>query len=109
MKPGIRPQQKGQQLLGFVRTEGHQAQLRIISLLAPLGAILGPVVHQHQDLGRSDAFNERIQKPLRLTVDLMQIFNYEQHRLVETLSQQQLLERFKRPLPANLRIHLLQR
>jgi len=39
----------------------------------------------------------------------VQIFKDEDERLVETLAQEQLLERFKRPSPADLRVHLLER
>ena len=52
---------------------------------------------------------QHVEKPLRLTVDPVQVFKDQDQRLVETLAQEQLLERLKRPPPPNLRVHLLQR
>ena len=50
-----------------------------------------------------------VEKPLRLAIDPVQVFKDQDQRLVETLAQEQLLERLKRPPPPNLRVHLLQR
>ena len=52
---------------------------------------------------------QRIEKPLRLAVDPVQVLKDENERLIETLAQEELLERLKRPPPPNLRVHLLQR
>ena len=46
---------------------------------------------------------------MRLTVNPMQVFKDEDQRLIETLAQEELLERLKRAPAANLRVHLLQR
>ena len=46
---------------------------------------------------------------MRLTVDPVQILKDQDQRLIETLAQEEFLERLKRPPAANLRVHLLQR
>src|SRR5215470_6907367 len=71
--------------------------------------ILGAVGHQEKNSRRGDSLTERVQKPLRLTIDPVQVFKDQAQRLIQALAQEQLLERVKRPLSANLRIHLLQR
>ena len=72
-------------------------------------AILGAIVHQQQDLAPGHTLTQRVEKPLRLTINPMQVFKDENQRLIETLAQEQLLERLKRPSAPNLRVHLLQR
>ena len=63
---------------------------------------------QEQKLGTGHTLTQGVEKPLGLTVDPVQIFKDEDQGLVETLSQEELLERLKRPSTANLRVHLLQ-
>ena len=70
-------------------------------------AILGPIVDQEQQLGTGHTLTQDIEKSLRLAVDPVQVFKDEDQRLVETLPQEELLERLKRPPPPNLRVHLL--
>ena len=72
-------------------------------------AILRAIVHQQQNLGAGHTLTQHIEKPLRLAVDPVQVFKDQDQRLIETLAQEQLLERLKRPPPPNLRVHLLQR
>ena len=72
-------------------------------------AILGAVVGEEQQLGAGHTLTEHVQKALRLPINPVQVFKDQDQRLVETLAQEQLLERLKRPPPANLRVHLLQR
>ena len=61
------------------------------------------------ELGAGHTLTQHIQKALRLTVNPVQVFKDQDQRLVETLAQEQLLERLERPSPPNLRVHLLQR
>ena len=87
----------------------RKPQLRVIRLLPPLMAILGTIVHQQQDLGRGHALTEHVRKPLRLAIDPVQVLKDQDQRLIETLPQEELLERLKGPSAPNLRVHLLQR
>ena len=50
---------------------------------------------------------QHIEKALRFAVNPVQVLKDENQRLVETLAEEQLLERLKRPSPPNLRVHLL--
>ena len=60
-------------------------------------AILGAVVGQAAASCAGHTLTQDIQKPLRLPVDPVQVFKDEDQRLVETLSEEQLLERLERP------------
>lgn len=69
-------------------------------------AIFGAVIHQQEDFSRSDPFTEGIDKPLGLTINPVQVFKDKNEGLVETLAQEHLLERLKRPPAPDLRVHL---
>jgi hypothetical protein len=69
--------------------------------------IFGAIVHQQEDFSRGDPFTESVEKPLRLTVDPVQVLKDEDEWLVETLAQKQFLESVKRAPTANLGVHLL--
>ena len=86
---------------------GRQPQLRVIRLLPPLVAVLGAVVHEQQDLGGGDTLAEDVEKPLRLAVNPMEVLKDQDQRLVETLAEEQSLERLEGAAAANLRVHLL--
>ena len=102
-------QQHVKEFLRFVFAKRRQAQLGVVGLLSPLVPILGAIVHQQQNLRTGHTLTQRIEKSLRLGVDPVQVFKDEDERLVETLAQEELLERLERPPPPNLRVHLLQR
>ena len=102
-------QQKGQEILPLPLCQWREPELGVIRLLPPLLAIFRPIVHQQQNPGTGHTLTQGIEKSLRLTVDPMQVFKDQDQRLIETLTQEQPLERLERPPPANLRVHLLQR
>src|SRR5205823_6124005 len=85
-----------------------QSQLRVIGLLAPLGAILRTVVGQQQNAGTGDTLTQGIEEALGLSVDPVQVFKDEDKGLVETLAEEELLECLKGPSSPNLRVHLLE-
>ena len=99
-------QQKRREFLRLGWANGRESQLRVIGLLAPLVAVLRTIVGQEQHLA-GHTLAQRLEKSLGLAVDPMQIFKDENQRLVETLAQEELLERLERALPSNLRVHLL--
>ena len=70
-------------------------------------AILGAVVGQQQKLGAGHTLTQHVEKALRLAINPVQVFKDQNQRLVETLAQEQLLERLERPSAPNLRVHLL--
>ena len=69
--------------------------------------ILWPVVDKQQKSCTGHALTQGVQQSLRLAIDPVQVFKDEDQRLVETLPQEELLERVKRPSAPNLRVHLL--
>ena len=54
--------------------------------------IFRAVVDQQQDVSTSHALTQYIQKPLRLTVDPVQVFKDQDQGLVETLTQEEFLD-----------------
>ena len=49
-------------------------------------AVLGTIIDQQQDTGRGKTFAQKREKRLRLIVQLVQIFEDEEQRLIETLA-----------------------
>jgi len=71
--------------------------------------IFGPIIRQQQHLGAGHTLTEHIQESLRLPINPVQVFKDENEGSIETLPQEQFLQRLKRPSAPNLRVHLLQR
>ena len=92
---------------GFFFAQGGEPQLGVVGLTAPLLPILRTIIRQQEDTGTSHTLTQGIEKPLRLTVDPVQVFKEQDQGLIETLAQKELLDSIKRPSAPNLRVHLL--
>ena len=69
--------------------------------------VLGPIVHQEQQAGGSQAFHQAIQQRLGLAVDPVQVLEDHQQRLHLTLPQQQTLDGVECELAALGRVEVL--
>ncbi len=71
--------------------------------------ILGPIVHQQQNIRGADRIGEEIEKFLRLVIDPVQVFEDHHQRLIERFAQQQPFDGFEGTALLDLRIHLQER
>src|SRR5262249_10819239 len=101
---GVGPQQKGEQFFGLRSAQRRKSELSVIGLTAPLMAVLGPVIHQHQEAGTGHTLTEQIEKALRLGIDPVQVLENENERLIETFPQEEAFERLERAPPPDLRV-----
>ena len=99
-------EQRGKHLDRAFLAQRVEPQLRVIGLVTPLMAVLGPIVHQQQDARRADAVGQQVQECLRLAIDPVQVFEDHYQRLVDTLAQQDALDRLQRASLAGLRLDL---
>ena len=99
-------EQRRQHLVGAFLAQRVEPQLRVVGLVAPLMAVLGPIVHQQQDARGADAVGEQVQECLRLAIDPVQVLEDHDQRLVEALAQQDALDRLERASLAGLRLDL---
>jgi hypothetical protein len=49
-------------------------------------AILGTIVHQHQDARIGDAAGQKIEQRLRLDIDPVQVLKNNHHRLIQAFA-----------------------
>src|ERR1700730_17817690 len=103
---GAIAQQRSQQLPAALLAERIEPQLSIVSLVPPFVAILGPVGDQQQDTGGGQHVHQQVQQSLSSRIDPVQILEDNDQWLVETLAQQQPLDRLQCPSLPDLRIHL---
>src|SRR5437016_1721279 len=108
MRPYGVAQQRGEKLFRFLRAQGSQPQLGVVGLTAPLGAILGAVVHQQEEAGTGYTLTQGVEKTLRLGVDPVQVFKDEDEGLVETLAQEEAFQGLKDASAPNLGVHVLE-
>ena len=102
-------EQRGEQLLDALTRQRIEAQLRIVSAVAPLVAILGAVVDQQQNARIGERVGEQVQPGLGFAVNPMEVFEHDDQRLVEALAQHDSFERFLRAPPPRLHVHLRKR
>ena len=67
-------EQPAQHLVCAFLAQRVEPQLRIVGLVAPLMAVLGPIVDQLQDARGADAVSEQLQECLRLVIDPVKVF-----------------------------------
>ena len=85
-----------QGLQDFVGTGGRQRvkpQLRVVGLAAPAVLVLRAVVDQEQQARRGQAFHQAVEQGLRLGINPVQVFEYQQQGLHLALPQQEPFER----------------
>jgi hypothetical protein len=102
IEAGVGPEQGVEELLRVIVRQGVQPELRVVRATAPGVLILRPVVHEEQQPGGRQAFDEPIEQRLGLGVDPVEVFEDDQQRLHLALPQQELLQRVQGP-PAALR------
>ena len=98
IEAGVGPEQRAEELLGGLRRQGVQPELRVVRPAAPLVLILRPVVHEEQEPRRRQALDEPVEQRLGLGVDPVEVLEDHQERLDLALPEQELLERVERSL-----------
>jgi hypothetical protein len=96
--PGIVAEERIQQLAGALGRERVQPQLAVGRLAAPGVLVLGPVVHEQQQGGRSEALDEAVEQRLRLAVDPVEVLEDHEERLLARFPKQQALDGVERAL-----------
>ena len=89
LEAGVGPEQRAEELLGGLRREGVQPELRVVGPAAPGVLILRPVVHEQQQPGGRQALDEPIEQRLGLGVDPVEVLEDDQQRLHLALPQQE--------------------
>ena len=99
-QPGVRAEQRRQQLRRALGGQAVEPELGVGRLAAPAVLVLGAVVDQEQEAGGPEALHEAVQQGLGLAVDPVQVLEDHQQRLHLALPQQQALDRVERALAA---------
>ena len=79
----------------------------VVRLLPPLMPVLRPVIGAQEKPGTGHTLAEGVKEALRLAINPVQVFKDQHQRLVQTLPQEQLLQRLEGSFPPDLRVHLL--
>ena len=106
LQRGLVTQQRRQQRVGPVPGQRLDANAGAVTLVAPLGLVLGPVGRQHEHRQTRNVVDQAIQQRLAFGVEGMQVLEHHQQRLCLRLAQQQLLERVEGEFSALGRIGL---
>src|SRR5581483_6978462 len=96
-----------EQFRDFCLAERGQVERGVIAPLLPLGVVLGPVIHQQQKSRICHTVTERVQKRLRFAIDPLHVLEDKQHRLIETLAQEEALYRLPGAATAQLGVQAL--
>ena len=89
LEAGVGPEQRAEELLGALRRQGVQPELRVVGPAAPGVLVLRPVVHEQQQPGGRQALDEPIEQRLGLGVDPVEVLEDDQQRLHLALPQQE--------------------
>ena len=100
LEAGVGPEQRAEELLGALRREGVQPELRVVGPASPAMRVLRPVVHEEEQPGRRQALDEPVEQRLGLGVDPVEVLEDHQERLHLALAEQEPLDRVERPLAA---------
>jgi hypothetical protein len=93
LEVGVGPEQGAEQLLGGLRGQGVQPDLRVVGAAAPWVLILRPVVNEEQQPSGRQALDEPIGQRLGLSVGPVEVLEDDQQRLPLALPKQQPLHR----------------
>jgi hypothetical protein len=72
-------------------------------------AILGAIVHHHQNPRGADRIGQQVEERLGFGIDPVQVLEHRDERLIEALAQQQPLDRIERAAAPDVGIHFRQR
>ena len=94
------PEQRREELVGAIRRERIDPELRVVALASPPVAIFRPVVDEQRDPGRRQALNKGVEERLRLGIDPVQVLEHEEQRLDLALAMEETLDGLQRSLAA---------
>src|SRR3989442_12578065 len=104
LRPYIVPQQRREERLGAGGRQRVEPQLRVVRLAAPDVLVLRPVVDQQQQVRRRQALDQAVEQRLRLGVNPVQVFKYEEQGLHLAFAKQHTLESLQGALAALRRV-----
>src|SRR5262249_30027914 len=91
MQAAIGSKERAEEVVGGLRRQGVQPELRVVGATPPGVLILRPVVHEQQQTSGWQALDEPVEQRLGLGVDPVKVLEHNQQRLYLTLPQQELL------------------